>query len=267
VCLAALATAGAGSAAISLGGGAATAPYHKPVFSYEFQGRAGSRLDPRQWIHDVGRWGSTNGELETDTAGRANSSLDGHGDLAIVARRAHGGGRRGTLPYTSARIVTRRSFTYGRVEARIEIPAGAGLASAFWMLGSDIDRVGWPACGEIDVVEATGGHPFAADGHIHGPSGGGSYAIGGTAASPASLAASFHTYGIDWRPGSITWTLDGRAYLRLTPRRLASGARWAFDHPFNIVLNLAVGGTPGGAPGRATPFPARLLVAWIRVYQ
>lgn len=248
----------------------ATVPgrYHKLVFADEFQGRDGASLSPRRWITDVGNWGSTNHELEASTASTANVSLDGRGNLAIIARRRARTGSRGSqLPYTSARVVTRFAFTYGRVEARIKIPAGAGLAPTFWMLGSDMNRVGWPACGEIDVMEAPGLDPFVASGHIHGPSARGSYGIGSSVTSPTSLAAGFHTYGIVWQRDSITWTLDGRAYQTLVPSRLPQADRWAFDHPFNLVLNLAVGGEPAGAVTPATRFPAQMLISWLRVYQ
>ena len=218
----------------------------------------------------MGDWGRTNRELETYTASPANASLDGQGNLAIVARRrASSGPGNAGLPYTSARIETkgRFSFTYGRVEARIKIPAGTGLWPAFWMLGSNIDTVGWPNCGEVDILEAVGQQPFAVVGSIHGPGSGGAYAVHRPVGSGVSLAAGFHTYGMIWRPGSITWTLDSRPYGTVTPGELPAGARWVFDHPFNLVLDLAVGGVEPGPPASATRFPATLLVKWIRVYR
>ena len=136
--------------------------YTKLIWSDEFTGPAGTPLSPSKWIHDVGAWGYPDNELETYTDSPANASLDGRGHLAIVARRqTETGPDRRTRNYTSARLETQGLFSaeYGLIEVRMKIPAGAGLWPAFWLLGDDMKTVGWPACGEIDVLEALGQQP------------------------------------------------------------------------------------------------------------
>ncbi len=245
--------------------------YTKLVWSDEFNGPAGTPPAASKWIPDVGAWGYTNNELETYTNSPANASDDGHGHLAIVARRQTETGPDGrTRNYTSARVETQGLFSanHGLIEARMKIPAGAGLWPAFWMLGDDVNRVGWPACGEVDVLEALGLNPSVAHGFINGPSGGTShYTVGRAITSPRSLASAFHTYAIRWSRNSITWLLDGVPYGTVTPKDLSPGANWVYNRRFHLVLNLAVGGSWGGPPNGSTLFPATLLVDWVRVYQ
>lgn len=248
----------------------ATVRYTKLVWSDEFNGPRGTPPSASKWIHDVGAWGYTNHELETYTNSPANASDDGHGDLAIVARRQTNGSGGWTRYYTSARLETQGLFSakYGLIEARMKIPAGTGLWPAFWMLGNDIKTAGWPACGEVDILEALGQHPSVAHGFINGPSGGAAhYTVGRTSISRQSLASGFHTYAIEWSQNSITWLLDGVPYGTVTPKDLPAGARWVYNSPFHLVLNLAVGGAWGGPPTSSTHFPATLLVDWVRVYQ
>ena len=248
-----------------------TPRYTKLVWSDDFSGPAGTPPLASKWSHDVGAWGYTNNELETYTSSPANASLDGHGHLAIVARRQTETGPDGrTRKYTSARLETQGLFsaTYGLVEVRMKIPAGAGLWPAFWLLGNDADTAGWPACGEIDVLEALGQDPSVAHGFINGPSSDAShYTVGHQAVSATSLASGFHTYAVMWSRNSITWLLDGVPYGTTTPKNLPPGARWVFNRAFHLVLNLAVGGNWGGPPTSSTRFPATLLVDWVRVYQ
>jgi hypothetical protein len=245
--------------------------FKRLVWSDEFNGRAMSPPDPTDWRHEVGDWGATNGELANTTASSSNARLDGRGHLAIIARRqtttAPNGG---VWPYTSARLTTRKrlSVTYGRIEARMKLPRGSGLWPAFWMLGDTFDSVGWPASGEIDVMESIGQRPFTVHGTLHGPKTGSksAYALGNHVDSRSSLTDDFHTFGVIWRPGAITWMLDGVPYATLKPADLATGSIWRFDHPFHLVLNLGVGGDWPGAPESTTPFPASLRVDWVRVY-
>ncbi len=249
---------------------AAPVRYTKLVWSDEFNGPPGTSPSASKWIHDVGAWGYTNHELEAYTNSPANGSYDGHGDLAIVARRQTTGAAGWTRHYTSARLETQGLFsaTHGLIEARMKLPAGAGLWPAFWMLGNDVTSVGWPGCGEVDILEALGQHPSVAHGFINGPSGGAThYTVGHTNVSRRSLASGFHTYAIKWSKNSITWLLDGVPYGTVTPKDLPSGARWVYNRPFHLVLNLAVGGSWGGPPTSSTHFPATLLVNWVRVYQ
>jgi beta-glucanase (GH16 family) len=243
------------------------------VWSDEFNGVQNSPVDSRRWRHETGgAWGE--GELQSYTPRKANSHQDGRGRLRIVARAE---GFRGmdsiTRDYTSARISTqdRYSFRYGLFEARLKMPLGRGVWPAFWALGTDIDQVGWPECGEIDVMEHLGQEPTTASGTIHGPRDGGGanadYKPGRSVVHTTPLAQEFHTYGVQWLPGSIQFYFDGRPYWSITAADLPAGSRWVFDHPFFLILNIAIGGKWAGSPDASTTFPQALLVDYVRVYQ
>jgi beta-glucanase (GH16 family) len=243
------------------------------VWSDEFNEEQGTPVDRRRWRHETGgAWGD--GELQSYTARTTNSQHNGRGHLAIAARAERFKGADSiTRNYTSARISTKNnySFQYGRFEARMQTPVGRGLWPAFWALGTDIDRSGWPSCGEIDVMEQLGQEPRKAYGTIHGPrSGGGArsdYDPGRSIIHPSPLSEGFHTYGVQWLPGSIQFSFDGHPYWTITAADLPAGSRWVFDHPFYLVLNVAVGGRWPGSPDATTPFPQALQVDYVRVYQ
>ncbi|UFU15468.1 glycoside hydrolase family 16 protein [Curtobacterium sp. C1] len=240
-----------------------TAPT-KLLAADEFDGPAGSAPNPAIWRFDTGAGGWGNQELETYTDSRRNSALNGSGQLAITAIREPDG------TFTSARLKTEGTFTaqYGRVEARIKIPRGQGIWPAFWMLGADIGQVGWPACGEIDVMENVGYEPTIVHATVHGPGYSGANGLSAACTSPtgAAFADDFHVFGVDWRPDSITWLVDG--VERGTVTRDAVGTNpWVFDKPFFVVLNVAVGGTWPGSPDATTRFPQQMLVDWVRVWQ
>jgi beta-glucanase (GH16 family) len=242
----------------------------KLVAAWSFDGPAGALESVSGWHAAQGGGGWGNNELEYYTARPANAALDGQGNLALTARRERYGDNGITRDFTSARLQTLGSFalTSGRVEARIKLPAGRGLWPAFWLLGSDIGSVGWPRCGEIDVMENLGQDPFTFFGSVHGPTATGT-PWGKTAAkrSASSLAAAYHVYGINWGPGRIDFTFDGSVYATRTPESLGPDQRWAFDgKPFYLLLNLAVGGTWPGSPTATTPFPASMLIDWVHVY-
>jgi beta-glucanase (GH16 family) len=245
-------------------------PYATLVWSDEFNGAAGAAPNPANWGADSGG-GCGDNTLSTNTASLANGSLDGAGSLAITALPAPGvpGG------YTSAQLDTagHYSFTYGRIEARMELPVGQGLCSAFWMIGDSLTSTGCGvACGEIDIMEQGGQDPFQISATLHGPiavtpgdTNDQQWQSGITSATP--LGGGFHTYGVIWSPGKLTWTLDGVPYASATPASLPKGATWVFDgHPFHIILDLAVGGYLG-PPTSTTVFPAAMRVAWVRVYR
>jgi beta-glucanase (GH16 family) len=134
------------------------------------------------------------------------------------------------------------------------------------MLGTDIDSVGWPRSGEIDVMENVGRQPRLLYGTIHGPGYSGSQGYGGTLLMDRPLADDFHVYAIDWSPGRIVWTVDGTPYHEATPADVAPND-WVYDHPFFVLLNLAVGGQFGGAVSTTTAFPAEMVIDHVRVYQ
>jgi beta-glucanase (GH16 family) len=247
------------------------------VWSDEFNGTAGTPPNPAIWNHEIGD-GSANGntgwgnhELEYYTASTDNSALDGQGNLAIVARKAPATGGPscyyGPCLYTSARLTTQSKlqFKYGRIEARIRIPKGAGMWPAFWGLGTNIGKVGWPTSGEIDIMENVGRQPKLLYATIHGPGYSGANGFGGTYTSSSDLGDDFHVYAIDWRPGHVDWLIDGVKYFSATSRNVAPN-QWVYDHPFFLLLNLAVGGDFGQAVGKDTVFPQSMLVDYVRVY-
>jgi beta-glucanase (GH16 family) len=241
------------------------------VWSDEFDGPADQAPDPTSWELQRGGNGWGNSELQTYTDDAENASLDGAGHLAIVARRGSHTGEDGiTRAFTAARRQTldRISFLYGRVEARVRVPAGSGLRPAFWAGGADFRDSGWPASGEIDVMEIDGHDPRAVAATIHGPRVDDTpYKLQEQQRSDDSLAAEFHTYGLVWQPGRIEFTLDGVTYATMSRAELDEGQRWVFDKPFALVLNLAVGGGGVDPPSTSTQFPATMLVDWVRVYQ
>lgn len=235
------------------------------VWQDEFDGPAGASPSPERWGFDVGGDGWGNNQLEFDTARPENVSLDGTGHLVITARRERYSGR----DYTSARINTRGRFerAYGRFEARIQQPVGRGIWPAFWLLGADIDSVGWPECGELDIMEYRGQLPAITRGSLHGPGYSGGDNVGAEhVVSGGRLHEGFHVYAVEWEPDRIRWLLDDVVFFEATPSRLPAGRRWVFDHPFFIILNVAVGGNYVGPVDSSTVFPQSMKVDYVRVY-
>src|SRR5688572_15182383 len=246
------------------------------VWSDEFNGPAGKRPSARNWTHEIGDgtangipgWG--NNELEYYTNDVQNASTDGRGHLAITARRSDGSLScyYGPCQITSARLISQHKaeFAYGRIETRIKVPAGAGLWPAFWSLGTNIGDVGWPQSGEIDIMEFVGRVPDEVFGTIHGPGYSGGASFGGTHDFGAPVSDSFHTFAIEWQPDRIDWYVDGILYHSATPASVAPN-QWVFNHPFYLILNMAVGGNFGGPLDPGVVFPKSMLVDYVRVYQ
>ncbi|MGH2966786.1 MAG: glycoside hydrolase family 16 protein [Solirubrobacterales bacterium] len=238
-----------------------------PIWSDEFNGRAGSGPNRTKWRYDVGGHGWGNHELERYTRRLKNARLDGRGHLVITARdeRRRGHHRR---RYTSARLKTfgHFSFRYGRIAARMRVPRGRGLWPALWMMGANIHRVGYPRCGEIDVMELLGQHPRTVYGTVHGPGPRSKRGIGGKLTSRRSLSRGFHLYAASWGPHRIRFSVDGRAYKTVWRSRYPKRDTWAFRHRMFLILNLAVGGRWPGPPSSRTRFPAQLKVDWVRVW-
>ncbi|MFE0593159.1 family 16 glycosylhydrolase [Micromonospora echinospora] len=235
----------------------------------EFNAPAGTPVDQSKWRFDIGGHGWGNNERQYYTNSTSNAVHDGQGNLVITARRENPNNYQchyGRCEYTSARLLTAATFTqaYGRFEARIKIPRGQGIWPAFWMLGNDMGSVGWPNAGEIDIMENIGREPNTVYGTIHGPGYSGGGGITGSRTIGAPLADGFHTYRVDWEPNSIIWYLDGVEFHRVDPSRLG-GNRWVFDHPFFMLLNVAVGGNWPGYPDGTTSFPQQMLVDYVRV--
>lgn len=243
----------------------------EPSWSDEFDGPAKSAPDPKKWGFSIGGGGWGNGELQTYTSRRDNSFLDGKGNLVIEARRERFTGPDGiTRDYTSARLNTAGTFTqlYGRFEARMQLPIGQGLWPAFWMLGDNISSVGWPACGEMDIMENIGSQPSTNHGSLHGPGYSGGAAVTGkyTLRDGLRFADDFHVFAIEWSPKQVDFFVDDVLYQTKTPADLPAGRRWVFDHPFYLILNVAVGGNFPGPPDETTEFPQLLIVDYVRVY-
>jgi len=238
----------------------------------EFNGKDGSAPDPAKWTYDIGGDGWGNHELEYYTSRPQNVRLE-KGNLMIIARReTYKGGDGVTREYTSTRLKTQGLFAqaYGRFEARIKLPAGQGIWPAFWMLGEDIGTVGWPKCGEVDVMENIGKESATNHGSLHGPSS--SKATSDLTSSfsvPAGqrLSDDFHLYAIEWEPAAVRFYFDSKLYATFTPSQLPADGKWVYDHPFFILLNVAVGGDWPGSPDETTVFPQQMLVDYVRVYQ
>ena len=234
-----------------------------PIWSDEFNGSVNQSPDSTRWTFDFGtNWG--NNQLEWDTNRPENASLDGQGNLRITARRESYRGQ----DYTSARMITRGLFepTYGRFEARIKMPTGQGIWPAFWLLGANINTVGWPQCGEIDAMEFLGHEPNAIYGAIHGPGYSGAQGVSKKYTLPAGqrFDTDFHVFAVEWTPTTVIWYVNGTQYHQVTRADLTGP--WVFDHPFYIILNVAVGGNWPRDPDASTVFPQTMLVDYVRVY-
>ncbi|MEY4348101.1 MAG: hypothetical protein RIS43_520 [Actinomycetota bacterium] len=222
------------------------------IWSQEFQGATTKKLDTKIWGFDLGGL-NANSEEQLYTSNRSNISLDGKGHLVITAIPIVEGSANWekciSCKFTSARIKTQDkvTFKYGRVEARIKMPAGVGTWPAFWMLGANLDTVGWPESGELDIVEMRGADPTIVFGTAHGPGYNGSEGsqIGNVTYSNTPLSAGYHVYAIEWTPNSVNWYFDNVKYHTIT-RSSVSPREYVFNREFFIILNLAMGGTFAG---------------------
>jgi len=231
------------------------------VWSDEF---SGTSINTANWGFDLGNGGFGNNELQNYTNRTQNARIE-NGMLVIEARQENLGGS----AYTSARMKTQglRSFGINTwVEARINAPEGQGIWPAFWMLGNSISTVGWPSCGEIDIMEIQGQNPFRNFGTMHWADVNGAHAsFGGIFNSSSSLSAGFHTYAISRTGSAIKWYVDGVQYHE---GNIAGGINSTseFQGQFFILLNVAVGGNFVGSPNSSTVFPQQMQVDWVRVW-
>lgn len=224
------------------------------VWSDEFEGE---NLDLTKWTFDLGAGGWGNAEAQYYTDNVSNVDID-TGYLRITAREEMVGG----AEYTSARIKTQGLFDikYGKVEARIQLPVGKGLWPAFWMLGSNITEIGWPKCGEIDIMEHVNYSLFT-NGTYHYDNGGHVYSGDQTYCD----VTEFHVYAIEWDASSIKWFLDGVEFFSANIAG-GVGSKEEFHEPFFMILNMAVGGYWPGYPDELTPFPSHMFVDYVRAY-
>jgi beta-glucanase (GH16 family) len=246
-------------------------PGWKLIWSDEFNGPDGSAPDSSKWTYDLGGKGWGNKELECYTNRLQNAHVQG-GNLVITAQKENFTCSDGVASsYISARLKTQSLFSqaYGRFEARIKIPEGQGMWPAFWMLGNDITSIGWPKSGEIDIMENIGKEPGTVHGSLHGPS---STSRTSDATAPFSLPAgqnfadAFHLYAVEWEPGVVRFYVDTNLYATFMQSQWPAGGTWVFDHPFFVILNVAVGGTWPGSPDNTTQFPQQMIVDYVRVY-
>lgn len=256
-------------------------PSGTQVWSDEFTNSTSANAEPNPdvWTYDTGDSGWGNSELEDycawnsaispcDTA-NPNAYVGTDGYLHIVAEQPSSG------VYTSARVKSEGlfSFMYGRFEVRAQVPEAQGFWPAIWLMGNNITTENWPACGEMDVLERVNaaGSPDWNEGSIHGTGFTGSN-LGTQYNFPSGeTAAGWHTYGMIWSKGSVSYYIDDptQPYATYTPTSIAgfSGAVWPFDSgPSFIIMNLAVGGSWPGSPNSGTPFPSQMLVDYVRIY-
>ena len=231
------------------------------VFSDEFGGPAGSSPDSSKWVamNRCDAWGS----LSCNTRRPANVSLDGQGNLRIRAVRQNWTdpyGRTGT--WTTARLQTQRhfGFTYGTIEARIKVPAGQGFWPSFWTAAASM--TGWPATGEIDVMELLGDKPTTYYCSVYGSSNG-TNRLSTTIAhtEPTSLASGFHVYEARWSASKVYFLVDGTLCGSISTTQMVSFARQ------QLMVGMAVGGRWPGSPDSSTPSTGEMLVDWVRAYQ
>jgi beta-glucanase (GH16 family) len=243
----------------------------KLTWSDEFNTSDGSAPDPKKWTYDLGGNGFGNNELQSYTSRPQNVNIQ-NGSLVITVLQEKFTGADGIArDYTSARLKTQDLFTqaYGRFEARIKIPKGQGVWPAFWLLGNDISTVDWPKCGEIDIMENIGREPGIVHGSLHGPSSvAPTSSLTGTILLPVgqSYADDYHLYAVEWEADTVRFYVDSNNYATFTPSQWPVGGQWTFDHPFFIILNLAVGGNWPRDPDSTTQFPQQMLVDYVRVY-
>lgn len=224
----------------------------------DFDGPAGSKPNPAFWSIQTGGGGWGNNELQEYTEDAV--ALDGEGNLVITATVPAGGG----TP-TSGRITTHNkwSFEFGQLSARVKLPEGQGLLPAFWLLGDDINRVGWPNAGEIDIIE-TPNDTSRSRHHLHGPIGWTEHwAINEGVDMPAPLADDFHIYTVEKQPGRIILAIDDQVVMDVEEWDVPLTGRWVFDQPTHALFSLAVGGDWPGDPDATTPEVNELIIDWL----
>lgn len=239
------------------------------VWSDEFDGPAGAPPDASRWRLQTGGGGWGNGELQCYTDSTENAATDGRGHLVITADRSSGapcGERNG---WTSARLSTEGLFetTGGRLEVRARLPLGRGTWPAFWALGASMPDRGWPAAGELDVMEHVGNRPGVVSGALHGPTSSGGHWYLHEETSVDVADGRFHTFAAEWRATSVELSVDGRTYGAISRADVARLGSWPWEEPSYLVLNLAVGGTLGGPVPEDAAWPQRLVVDHVRVWR
>jgi beta-glucanase (GH16 family) len=253
-------------AGLTIPSGGFTSPDNYPgynlVWRDEFEGDA---LNTADWTYEIGNnngWG--NNELEYY---REDNTSIVNGHLVITAKKQHFD----NFDYTSSRLVTKgkQQFKFGRIDIRAALPEGKGIWPALWMLGSNVDAVGWPASGEIDIMELTGDIPNRVVGTVHYGANLAQHGFKSAskfADSGDSYQEKFHVYSINWENNLIEFLVDDEVYSTITPADL-NGQPWPFNKFFFFIFNVAVGGNWPGSPDSSTKFPQYMIVDYVRVFQ
>jgi beta-glucanase (GH16 family) len=242
----------------------ATYPGYALVWSDEF---SGSDLDLNFWNQEMGNgnggWGNNELEYYTD---RLKNIFVSNGNLIIEARKE----TFGNFNYSSGRMTTqgKKFFKFGRIDIRAKLPVGKGIWPALWMLGTNISSVGWPACGEIDIMELVGTFPARVTGTMHWKPISGSSMNKGKSyeLSSGDFSQQFHVFSIIWTQDNIKWYVDDQLFLATSAFDVG-----AANYPFNadqfFIFNVAVGGNWPGSPDYTTTFPQRMFVDYVRIFQ
>ena len=244
------------------------APTSYPGYTLAWQDDfSGNALDAATWNYEIGNgsggWG--NNELEYYTNSPKNVFVS-NGNLIIEARKEAISG----FQYSSARITTqnKKTFTYGRVDIRAKLPKGKGIWPALWMLGNNISTVGWPASGEIDIMELLGHETNKSYGTLHYGASGATHGSKGTSYTLPSgnFSDQFHVFSMEWKQDEIKLFVDNNLFLTVNKADLGT-APYPFNAPFFFIFNVAVGGNWPGSPDASTTFPQRMIVDYVKVYQ
>ncbi len=224
--------------------------------------------DSTKWGYDVGTgdWGWGNNEQQYYAKAKAQNVMVGKGVLAIIAQKE----KQGDKDYTSTRLSTKGKFAWnrGRIEIRAKLPKGRGIWPAGWMLGENQNTVGWPQCGEIDILEHVGYDPDTIVGSLHTTA---YNHIKGTQKTQRlfikNLTTVFHSFIVEWDNDKMDFYLDKQKYLTV-PNEHKTDKEWPFHNPMYLLLNVAVGGNWGGSKGiDPNIFPAKMEIDFVRVYQ
>lgn len=227
----------------------------------------GTQLNLAEWTPETGASGWGNNELQYYT-GRAENVYLANGNLIIEAKKENYNG----APYTSARIITsnKKNFTFGRIDIRAKLPKGKGIWPALWMLGQNFASVGWPNCGEIDIMELIGSEPNKIYGSNHwGPQGAtASIHTNNAFTLPAgqNFESKFHVFTLDWEFDKMRFMVDDQVFRTFTKNDVGS-ENYPFNAPFFFIFNIAVGGNWPGSPDATTVFPQQMIVDYVRVFQ
>ncbi len=235
-------------------------PSMKMIWSDEFDG---SLLNQDNWTYEtgdgcsIGNCGWGNNELEVYTDKPDNVKIE-NGKLVITALSGN--------EYTSARIKTEKKVEvqFGRIDVRAKLPKGQGIWPAIWMLGANISKVGWPACGEIDIMELVGHEPAVVHGTAHYDDLGHKSSTGSYSLSRDDFSQKFHVFSLVWDRNRIEWFVDNQPFKTFDKGNIGN---YPFNAPFFFILNVAVGGIWPGNPDGTTVFPQQMTIDYVRVYQ